>query len=97
MSRHVVRPFGRVGEDRIAVRYRARHECFQIATYGRVGVFTQHQRGAGVMNENVAQAARNTAVGNATLHVVRDLVSTSPGSGDLKGVLVEHFQGVSSC
>jgi hypothetical protein len=86
-----------VGEHRITVGYRVRHERFEIVTHSRVGVLTQHQRRAGVMNKNVTEAPLDTATGHCTLHMVRDIVGPPPGSGDLKAVLVEHFQNLSSC
>jgi len=50
-----------------------------------------------MMNEDVAQTAGYATVRDRTLHIVGDIVGSSPGSSDLETVLVEHFRNLSSC
>ena len=49
------------------------------------------------MNEDVTKPPRDAAVRDHTLHAIGDLIGSSPGGGDLKAVLVKHFQYVSRC
>ena len=45
--------------ERIAVRHEAAHERLEIPAYVRIGVLAQHQRGARVMDEDLAEPRRH--------------------------------------
>ena len=56
MGRHVVGPLAVVDVGGIAVRRQPGRVALQVAPHGRVGVLADDQRGAGVMDEDVAEA-----------------------------------------
>lgn len=54
MSGHIIGAFGGMLEEGIAVGNQTGHKAFQIAAYRGIGIFTEHQGGAGVMDEYLA-------------------------------------------
>jgi hypothetical protein len=79
VRRHVVGPFGVVLEQRVAVRDQPRQEPLEVAAHGRVGVFRDEQRGAGVVHEDVRQAGADPDA--ATISWTRPVMSVNPGRG----------------
>ena len=91
MRRHVVGAFVVVAENRVAVGDESREESFEVAAdFGR-GVFAEDQRGAGVMDENVAQAARDARIGDALLDARRDVDGPAPSGLDRADFGVIHL------
>ena len=52
---HVIPALGIMAKNGIAVPDQAAEKGFKVAAHRRIGVLTQHQRGAGVLQEYVAQ------------------------------------------
>ena len=53
MGGHVIASLSVMAKDRIAVSDQTAQKGFEVAAHHRVGVLAQHERGAGVLYENV--------------------------------------------
>src|SRR5579871_32537 len=73
VRRHIVRAFGVVLEDRVAVGHGARKPAFEIGAHGRVSVFADQQRAAGVRGKDVDDAGMHAAKADQLAHFVADL------------------------
>ena len=91
MRRHVVGAFVVVAENRVAVGDESSEEPFEVATDFRRGVLAEDQRGACVMKENVAQAARDARFGDSLLDARRDVDGPAPSSLDRADFGVIHL------
>ncbi len=94
VGRHVVGPFRRMPEHGVAVGNKPRHESFEIAEHRGVRVLAQHQRGAGVMNEHVAEPLFNAGGLHRARHLSGDLIGTATARADLNRALFQHSGGV---
>ena len=90
MRRHVVGSLGRVGEHGIAVRHELAHEGLEIVSHGRVRIFTKHQGGAGMADEQMAQAGSDAGLGNASLHIASQVVGPATARSDADFRLADH-------
>ncbi len=93
MRRHVVRPFRSVGKHRISVGHSLRHENFEVAQDSRVGILTQHQRRAGMADEDIAQAHIDSGVANRRLYLARNVVSAAASRTQVNLRLTDHNSG----
>jgi len=60
MGGHVIASLGVMAKDGIAVPDQAAQKGFEVAAHRRIGVLTQHERGAGVLYEYVTQTCMDT-------------------------------------
>ena len=82
VRRHVIGSFSRMRKHRITVRHLALHECLEVTHDCGIGVFTQNQRCARVLNEYVAKAGRDTCGSHEILNLLADVVGPPAGRGD---------------
>ena len=75
MGGHIVGALGGVAEERVAVRGEPGKDALEILAHRGIGVFTHDERGARVMDEDVAQAAIDLGLAD------RALISTVPRPG----------------
>ncbi len=75
MRGHVIRSFLSMPKQIIAVGHQLTHERFQVISDLRIGILTKHQRGAGVLHENFAQAGNHTRLAYTPIHLSRDIRS----------------------
>ena len=87
---HVVGAFGDVAKQGVAVGNNARNQALKIPMNLRVGVFRDNQRGAGMVDEQVAHPG--AAFGDARLYAVGQLVKPPPLCPALDKVLLYHRQ-----
>lgn len=53
MCWHIIGPLGRMHKHRIAIGDLPRHESFEITHDIRISIFAEHERGAGVVDEDM--------------------------------------------
>ena len=90
VGRHVVFSFRGVREERIAVSHLPRHERLQVRHDAGIGVLTNHQRCAGMTNENMAKTGIDPRVGYRPLYVRADVVCAPAAGPDLQFLLRDH-------
>ena len=65
-------------------------EVFQIVANGRIGVLADDQRGARVVNENVAETLDDLRSLDGLLDLSRELVRSAPAGLDRQMLSVDH-------
>mgnify|MGYP001815464522 CR=1 FL=1 len=90
VRRHVVRTFGSMNVNRVAIRHLPGHEGLKILQHGGVRIFAEHQGCARVTNEDLAKAGRDTGIPNDILHITAEFVASSALCTDLELVLRNH-------
>ncbi len=90
MGRHVIHPLHGVFKHRVAIRHQVRHESLQITSYRRVGIFTQHQGCAGVMDEQMTDAALYPGAGDDLFHLAGYIIGSTAFGPGLKTLLKGH-------
>ena len=92
MGRHVVRAFGGVFEESVAVWDKAIEEAVEVATDFRIGVFLDEERGAGVTEMQGAEAGLEASFAQGINYLIGDLVepSTFGADGGFLAVLAQH-------
>ena len=93
VRRHVVRPFLGMVIDRVTVGDQACHELFQVAAYTGVGILADDQRGAGVLQEQVAQPGLDAGVTDDGLHLPGNVVGAASTRVLSNGLLMDHLTG----
>lgn len=78
MARHVVRSFGGVNEALVAVDDEIREKPLEIPPDVWISVLIDDERGAGVENEDVAEAVFYTAVLDDLIDPMRDVGEAAP-------------------
>src|SRR5437763_9260734 len=66
MRSHIIRTFGGVNKERIAIRHKPGHERFEIAPNIRVSIFLDQQRCGRMANLNRAKSVLQTSAGQFT-------------------------------
>ena len=74
VCRHVGRAFRRLGKHRVTVRRLALHEGFEVPAHGGIRVLAEHQRCAGVAQEDMTDAGPDTGLADCSLNVVAQIV-----------------------
>ena len=87
---HVIAALGIMAKDGIAVPDHARQKGFEIAAYRRIGVLAQHQRGACMLYEHIAQTCSYTRLPNHLFNPAGDLRRPPSGRPHGKAVLIDH-------
>ena len=77
MGRHVVRALRDMIEPGVAVGYQVTHEPLQIRQDVRIRVFTHHEGGASVTNENVAKTKFHVRFPHGLNHPPGNVVTTA--------------------
>src|SRR6185437_11462127 len=77
MRRHVVRAFGIVLEEWIAVGRQARGEALQITPHFRVRILRHAEARAGVAQEQVTEPRAHPRLGDPRLHLVGQLLEAA--------------------
>ena len=90
MRRHVVRPLVDMGEHWVAVGNLSTHEGFQVRANGRICVFAQHQRSAGVSQKDMAQAGMDAGILNDSLDFAGEVNGAPPAGADTEFLLTDH-------
>lgn len=90
MRGHVIDAFVDMLEHGRAIRHQVEHKAFQVGAYGRIGVFTQDQRGTGVLHKDMTQAGDDAGSGNHLLHFLGDIVSAAPCCQQAEVFLIGH-------
>lgn len=88
VCRHVVRALIPVFKHGITIRHQSAHESFQIGAHGGIGVFTQYQRGAGMMHEDVAEALFDSGCLHQLLYMPGNFMAATAPGVDGDGLLV---------
>ena len=96
VGRHIVRPFGRVPEQAIAVRHQPVQVGVQIAQHLGVGVLADDERSAGVGDEDVTKPGAAGGLAGHRGDGVGDFVCATPAGVDLEGFLDNHAFVLSS-
>ncbi len=90
MGGHVVVALVDVPEQRRSVGHQVDHEAFQVTAHSGVGVLAKDERGAGMFDENMAQAGDDVGGGNHFLYILGDVVSAAPGGEQVELFLISH-------
>ena len=90
MRWYIVRPLQGVAKQRIAVWDQSRGESLQILANAGVGVFANDERGAGVVDEDVADPPLDSSRPHDPLHVIGDLKRAAAWGLDPKTLRVRH-------
>lgn len=90
MRRHVIRAFVRMTEQWVAIGDEAGQESLEVASDLGVGVFANDQRRAGVLHENMAQAASNATFPDHPADSIIDPVESASAGRDLQKRLHNH-------
>ena len=90
VGRHVIAALGIMAKDGIAVPDHARQKGFEIAAHRRIGVLAQHQRGAGVLQEHVAQTGMVAGLPHKLFKPAGDLCRPPAGCPHCETVLNDH-------
>ncbi len=92
---HIVGSFVAVEEGAIAIGDESAEEGFEVFAHGGVGVFVDEEGGAGVLDEEGAEAAGDGGSFDGLVDLGGELVDASSGGVDEEGVVgADH--GVSS-
>ena len=90
VRRHVVRPLVDMGEHWVAVGNLSTHESFKVSANGRVCVFTQYQRSAGMAQKDMAQTGMNAGILNDALDFSGEVNGAPPAGADTEFLLTDH-------
>lgn len=93
MCWHIIGPLGRMGKHRIAIGDLPRHESFEITHDIRISIFAKHERGAGVVDEDVAHTGIDAAICNKLLNLATKVVGTATLGFDLQFLASNHRAG----
>src|SRR5690625_2235449 len=80
MSGHIVRPFRHMLEHRVSIRHQARHEALHVAQHRRIGVLADHERGTGVVDEDMAQPSLYACGAHHASDLLGDVVNAALSS-----------------
>jgi len=93
MRRHVVRSFLDMIVDGVSVRHQPRQEAFKVGAYAGVGIFTDNQGGARMLQEQMAQSGLNPCISHYRMYLSGDVVGTASTRCLTNGFLVGHACG----
>jgi hypothetical protein len=77
----------------VAIGDKPRDEPFKIASDGRVGILAHDQRGARVLDEEMAEPDPNSRVRDDLSHLIGDFDRPSATGRDCELLAVDHVQG----
>ncbi len=91
---HVVGPFGGMRVAWIAIRHQIGEKGFQIAQDVRVGVFTDQERGRGVLYKDLALAGMDAGLVNLVLDLAGDFDQTASAGLNFQKCLAHAWQHI---
>ena len=94
MRRHVVAPLVGVDEVILILRHEALEEFVQVRARGRIGVFIDDERGAGVLDEDGRGARGHAALAHDARDFIGDLVGAFATRADGEGGGVCAYRGI---
>jgi hypothetical protein len=90
MRRHVILPFCHMLKPWVAVRDQPGHVTLQIGPDIRIRIFTQDERGTGVMEKDIADTGPDTGAAHTLLDLAGYQTGATPAGGYKKVILENH-------
>jgi len=93
---HVVGSFRRVRVCGITVGRKFGHKCLKVTQHGRICILAEHQRCARVPNKYITQTRFDARLQNSRVHLVSQVIGTSPARFDSDLALRNHCAGMAT-